>query len=105
MDFSKLSYENVISMAEQLKSSSSEMESLLNELKTLFENDASSARPEGSMEVCKMYWWQHDEKTPAVSSGKIQKGFTIKANKEHPREFEDYEIAWDVEGCKQPEEF
>lgn len=38
MDFSKLSYENVISMAEQLKSSSSEMESLLNELKTLFEN-------------------------------------------------------------------
>ncbi len=38
MDFSKLSYENVISMAEQLKSSSSEMETLLNELKTLFEN-------------------------------------------------------------------
>jgi CRISPR/Cas system type I-B associated protein Csh2 (Cas7 group RAMP superfamily) len=52
-----------------------------------------------------MYWWQHDEKTPAVSSGKIQRGFTIKAKKEHPREFEDYEISWDVEGCKQPEEF
>ena len=34
-------------------------------LKTLFENDASSARPEGSMEVCRMYWWQHKEKTPA----------------------------------------
>ena len=81
------------------------LEVLKEALKTLFENDASSARPEGSMEVCKMYWWQHDEKTPAVSSGKIQRGFTIKAKKEHPREFEDYEISWDVEGCKQPEEF
>ena len=29
----------------------------------------------------------------------------IEAKKEHPREFEDYEISWDVEGCKQPEEF
>lgn len=37
--------------------------------------------------------------------GKIQRGFTIEAKKEHPREFEDYEISWDVEGCKQPEEF
>ena len=74
-------------------------------LKTLFENDASSARPEGSMEVCKMYWWQHDEKTPAVSSGKIQRGFEIKPKKEHPREFTDYEISWHVDGCKEPEEF
>ena len=31
------------------------------------------------MEVwsCRMYWWQHDEKTPAVSSGKIQRSFKI----------------------------
>ena len=74
-------------------------------LKTLFENDASSARPEGSMEVCKMYWWQHYEKTPAVSSGKIQRGFEIKLKEEHPREFTDYEISWHVDGCKEPEEF
>lgn len=38
MDFSKLSYEQVASIAERLKSSSTNMESLLNELKTLFEN-------------------------------------------------------------------
>jgi CRISPR-associated protein Csd2 len=29
-------------------------------LRTLFVNDASSARPEGSMEVVKLYWWQHN---------------------------------------------
>lgn len=26
-------------------------------LRTLFVNDASSARPDGSMEVVKVYWW------------------------------------------------
>lgn len=55
------------------------------------------------MEVCKMYWWQHDEKTPAVSSGRIQKGFHVEAKKEYPRKFEDYEIIWHVDGCKEPE--
>ena len=94
-----------VQLAEKTGFSQEDAELLKEALKTLFENDASSARPEGSMEVCKMYWWQHDEKTPAVSSGKIQRGFTIKAKKEHPREFEDYEISWNVEGCKQPEEF
>lgn len=52
-----------------------------------------------------MYWWQHDEKTPAVSSGKIQRGFDIGAKTEHPSKIEDYEITWDVKGCKKPEEF
>ena len=94
-----------VQLAEKTGFSQEDAEVLKEALKTLFENDASSARPEGSMEVCKMYWWQHDEKTPAVSSGKIQRGFTIKAKKEHPREFEDYEISWNVQGCKQPEEF
>ena len=74
-------------------------------LKTLFESDASSARPEGSMEVCKMYWWQHDEKTPSISSGRIQRGFHCEPQKQHPRKFEDYEIKWHVDGCKEPEEF
>jgi WXG100 family type VII secretion target len=36
MDFSKLSYAQVTSMAEQLKASSTQMESLLNEIKSLF---------------------------------------------------------------------
>ena len=45
------------------------------------------------------------KKTPAVSSGKLQRGFQIKANTVHPREFDDYDISWSVEGCKEPEEF
>ena len=94
-----------VQLAEKTGFSQEDAELLKEALKTLFENDASSARPEGSMEVCKMYWWHHDEKTPAVSSGKIQRGFEIKPKKEHPREFTDYEISWHVDGCKEPEEF
>lgn len=45
-------------------------------LMTLFENDASSARPEGSMEVCRMYWWQHEEKTPAISVERSREDLT-----------------------------
>ena len=94
-----------VQLAEKTGFSQEDAEALKEALKTLFENDASSARPEGSMEVCKMYWWQHDEKTPSVSSGKLQRGFEIKEKTAHPRTFEDYEISWNVDGCKKPEEF
>ena len=94
-----------VQLAEKTGFSQDDAEELKEALKTLFENDASSARPEGSMEVRRMYWWQHDEKTPAISSGKIQRGFTIKERTSHPKEFEDYDISWNVEGCKEPEVF
>ena len=94
-----------VQLAEKTGFSQEDAEVLKEALKTLFENDASSARPEGSMEVCRMYWWQHDEKTPAVSSGRIQRGFQIQQKKGHPVEFDDYDITWQVEGCKEPEEF
>ena len=94
-----------VQLAEKTGFSQEDAEALKEALKTLFENDASSARPEGSMDVCQMYWWQHDEKTPAISSGKIQRGFNIKQKKDRPKEFTDYEITWHVDGCKEPEEF
>jgi CRISPR-associated protein Csd2 len=40
-------------------------------LPKLFENDASSARPEGSMEVLKVLWWKHDSKAGKYSSAKV----------------------------------
>ena len=94
-----------VQLAEKTGFSQEDAEALKEALKTLFETDASSARPEGSMEGCTMYWWQHDEKTPAISSGKIQRGFNIKQKKDRPKEFTDYEITWHVDGCKEPEEF
>lgn len=40
-------------------------------LPKLFENDASSARPEGSMNVLKVFWWEHNCKSGQYSSAKV----------------------------------
>lgn len=44
-------------------------------LKTLFLNDASSARPEGSMEVKELFWFEHGSKLGVASTGKIHELF------------------------------
>lgn len=46
-------------------------------LPKLFENDASSARPEGSMAVQKVIWWEHNCKPGQYSSAKVHKTLTI----------------------------
>ena len=40
-------------------------------LPKLFEGDASSARPEGSMAVKKVLWWQHNSEAGQYSSAKV----------------------------------
>ncbi len=40
-------------------------------IKTLFVNDMSSARPEGSMEVKELFWFKHNCKTGNVSTAKV----------------------------------
>ncbi len=49
-------------------------------LRTLFENDASAARPEGSMQVCKLYWWEHNCPAGQYPSAKVHAsvGITVK---------------------------
>ena len=44
---------------------------LKNVLPRLFENDASSARPEGSMNVRKVFWLEHNCKSGQYSSAKV----------------------------------
>ena len=46
-------------------------------LKTLFENDASAARPEGSLVVERVYWWEHDSKLPNIPSHKLFRSVKI----------------------------
>ena len=42
-------------------------------LRTLFVNDASSARPEGSMEVVRLYWFHHNCKDGQYSTAKVHR--------------------------------
>ena len=96
-----------VQLAEKTGFSQEDAELLKEALKTLFENDASSARPEGSMEVCKMYWWQHEEKTPSVSTAKIHRSIKVEPKPEvgRPRAFSDYNITYEDPGCVKPEVF
>lgn len=95
-----------VQLAEKTGFSQEDAELLKESLKTLFENDSSSARPEGSMEVCDLYWWQHEDKTPAVSSAKVHRSVQVKAMNERPKAYEDYEITLNpIEGCVKAEEY
>lgn len=84
-------------LAEKTGFSDEDAEKIKTALCTLYENDASSARPEGSMEVCRVYWWEHDCKTPKCSSAKIHRSLKIKLKNgvSSPHSFEDYEITLD----------
>lgn len=66
-------------------------------LQTLFVNDASSARPEGSMEVYKVYWWQHNCKDGQYSSAKVHRSVKIglKNKDDMPKSIDDYVISYD----------
>lgn len=46
-------------------------------LPQLFENDASSARPEGSMAVKKVIWWQHNCKSGQYSSARVHRTLNV----------------------------
>ena len=66
-------------------------------LRTLFVNDASSARPEGSMEVVKLYWWEHNCKDGQYSSAKVHRSVHVTAKDiaALPNRVEDYTITLD----------
>ncbi len=68
-------------------------EKLRQALMSLFENDASSARPEGTMEVCKLVWWQHNCFAGQYSSAKVHRTLQVKAKVDEPKSIEDYTIS------------
>lgn len=76
-------------------------------LETLFENDCSSARPEGSMEVRRLYWYKHDSKTPKYTSAKVHRLLKaeLKYGIDRPRSFDDYDITLDMLDGLEPEIF
>ena len=62
-----------VQLAEKTGFSEEDAQVLKECLRTLFVNDASSARPEGSMEVIKLFWWQHNCKDGQYSSAKVHR--------------------------------
>ena len=86
-----------VRLAEKTGFSQEDAQVLKECLRTLFVNDASSARPEGSMEVVKLYWWQHNCKDGQYSSAKVHRSVHVMAKNTAaiPNSIEDYTITLD----------
>ena len=67
-------------LAERTGFSDADAETLKAILPRLFENDASSARPEGSMAVKKIIWWKHASKAGQCSSAKVHGSLKVDAD-------------------------
>jgi len=67
-------------LAERTGFSNDDAETIKGVLPRLFEGDASSARPEGSMAVEKVIWWQHNSKSGQYSSAKVHNTLSVNAD-------------------------
>lgn len=82
-----------VQLAEKTGFSEEDAELVKKSLQTLFVNDASAARPDGSMEVLKVYWWKHNCKDGQYSSAKVHRLVEIKQkDDELPSCVDDFEI-------------
>lgn len=82
-------------LAERTGFSDEDAEKIKEALRTLFVNDSSSARPDGSMEVCRVYWWKHNCPMGQYSSAKVHRLVEVTAKVDDPKTFGDYEIIVD----------
>ena len=83
-----------VQLAERTTFSEEDAVKIKNALCTIFENDASSARPEGSMEMSRFYWIEHSNKTGCAPSAKIHRSVSTqkKDGVETPSHLDDYII-------------
>lgn len=83
-----------VQLAEKTGFTEEDAEKIKECLRTLFINDSSSARPDGSMEVIRVYWWRHNNKIGQYSSAKVHNSvqITLKDGVAYPKSVEDYNI-------------
>ncbi len=67
-------------LAERTGFSDDDAEKIKAVLTKLFEGDASSARPEGSMQVLKLIWWEHNCKAGQYSSAKVHGSLKVNSD-------------------------
>lgn len=67
-------------LAEKTGFSDEDAQALKEVLPRLFENDSSSARPEGSMNVRHVFWWEHNCRSGQYSSAKVHGSVVLNAD-------------------------
>jgi CRISPR-associated protein Csd2 len=67
-------------LAERTGFSDADAEIIKAMLPKIFEGDASSARPDGSMEVLTLVWWAHNSKAGQYSSAKVHRSLKVNSD-------------------------
>lgn len=94
-----------VQLAEKTGFTEADAETVKECLRTLFVNDASSARPDGSMEVVKLFWWKHNCKDGQYSSAKVHRSVKVclKDADTIPSSADDYAISLEALPGLEPE--
>lgn len=81
-----------VQLAERTGFSYDDAKKLKVALFTILANDASSARPEGSMDLKKLFWFEHNSKLGQYPPAKVHKSITLrlKDGVDIPRKYDDY---------------
>lgn len=96
-----------VQLAEKTGFSEEDAEKIKEAFRTLFVNDASAARPDGSMEVLKVYWWKHNNKIGQYSAAEVHDSvkISLKEGIMIPSSVEDYNIILETLPDLEPEIF
>jgi len=85
-------------LAERTGFSDADAEVIKALLPKLFENDASSARPEGSMAVLTVIWWRHHSKAGQYSSARVHRSLHVNADGSYTLDALDGLVAEEIPG-------
>lgn len=82
-----------VQLAEKTGFTEADAEKIREAIQTLFVNDCSSARPEGSMTLEKLYWWRHNNKIGQYPASKVHDSLKVELAADEPKGcVGDYEI-------------
>jgi CRISPR-associated protein Csd2 len=85
-------------LAERTGFSDEDAKTIKEILPKLFEGDASSARPDGSMAVEKLIWWEHASKAGQYSSAKVHKTLHVNPDGSYTLENLDGLVPEEIDG-------
>ncbi len=86
-------------LAERTGFSSEDAEMIKKILPRIFQNDESSARPAGSMQVLKVVWWRHNCKPGQYSSARVHQSIKPEVDPSEPGKV-DIRVVEDLPGLK-----
>ncbi len=92
-----------VQLAEKTGFSEEDAEKIKESLRTLFVNDSSSARPDGTMQIVKLFWWKHNCKIGQYSAKKVHDSVKVvlKDDVDAPKSIDDYNISYnELDGLK-----